>query len=430
MQKVKAKTLPGFIELSPSKQIVFNEMKDKIISVFKLNGLTPMDTPILEYSEVLLAKAGGETEKQIYKFKKGDTDMCMRFDLTVPFAKYVAIHQNELTFPFRRYQIGKSFRGEKAQKGRFREFYQCDMDIISDNELSLNADAECIDIFSQIFETLNQRVIIKINNRKIISGLIEHFKLKEKSNELMILLDKKDKMTEQKFLQNLNELTTKANEFLEILKVNNPEMLLNFNIKNKLFLQGVQEIISLFEILKIRNLKNEFVFDQSIIRGLAYYTGTVFEADLLELSENISVGGGGRYDNLTENFTDKKFYGVGSSVGLNRLFDLLDKNALLKFSKTTTSTLAIIPLKDTLNHCFELSKKLIQSGVANEVLYFKKPFKNKLNYANKKQIPFIVVVGEDEIESNLYSLKNMETGESIKTDLRGLIELLGGKVEQ
>lgn len=351
----------------------------------------------------------------------------------MPFAKYVAIHQNELVFPFRRYQIGKSFRGEKAQKGRFREFYQFDVDIISDNELSLNADAECIDIFNQIFEALNQRVIIKINNRKIISGLIEHFNLKEKSDELMILLDKKSKMTEQKFLQSLTELTTKANEILEILKIDNPETLLNSNIKNKLFLQGVQEIISLFEILKVRNLKNEFIFDQSIIRGLAYYTGTVFEADLLELSENISVGGGGRYDNLTENFTDKKFYGVGSSVGLSRLFDLLDKNGLLKFSKTTTSMLAIIPLNDindTLNHCFDLSKKLIKGGVSNEVLYFEKPFKNKLNYANKKQIPFIIVVGEDEIESNLYSLKNMEIGESIKTDLRGLIELLGGKVEQ
>lgn len=428
--KIKAKTLPGFVELSPAKQIVFNEMKDKITSVFRLNGLTPMDTPILEYSEVLLAKAGGETEKQIYRFKKGDTDMCMRFDLTVPFAKYVAIHQHELTFPFRRYQIGKSFRGERAQKGRFREFYQFDVDIISDEELSLNADAECIDIFSQTFERLNQSVIIKINNRKIISGLIEHFNLTKKSDELMILMDKKSKMTGQKFLQALNELTPKSNEMLEILNINDPQKLLNCNVKNKLFLQGVNEIISLFEILKIRDIKNQFVFDQSIIRGLAYYTGTVFEANLVELKENISVGGGGRYDNLTENFIDKNFYGVGSSVGLSRLFDLLDKNNLLKFSKTTTSSLAIIPLNNNaLNHCFNLSKTLIKSGVSNEVLYFEKPFKNKLNYANKKQIPFIVVVGEDEIQSNLYSLKNMETGESIKTDCRGMIELLGGKVE-
>ena len=429
MQKIKAKTLSGFMELTPEKQIVFNEMKDKIISVFKLNGLSPMDTPILEYSEVLLAKAGGETEKQIYRFKKGDTDMCMRFDLTVPFAKYVAIHQNELIFPFRRYQVGKSFRGERAQKGRFREFYQFDVDIISDENLSLNADAECIDIFSQIFEALDKRVIIKINNRKIINGLIEFYKLTDKSDEIMLLLDKKSKISEEKFLEELKKLTSKANEIQKILNLNEPQALLNYKIENKLFLQGVQEMQNILEILKIRDIKNQYVFDQSIIRGLAYYTGIVFEANLVDLDEKISVGGGGRYDNLAETFTDKNFCGVGSSVGLSRLFDLLDKNGLLQFSKTTTSSLAIIPLNNTIKECLALSKTLIKSGISNEVLYFDKPFKSKLNYANKKRIPFITVVGEDEIQSNLYSLKNMETGESIKTDSRGLIELLGGKVE-
>lgn len=429
MQKIKAKTLPGFMELTPAKQIVFDEMKDKIISVFKLNGLSPMDTPILEYSEVLLAKAGGETEKQIYRFKKGDTDMCMRFDLTVPFAKYVAINHNELVFPFRRYQVGKSFRGERAQKGRFREFYQFDMDIISDENLSLNADAECIDIFSQVFEALNQRIIIKINNRKIINGLIEFYNLSEKSDEIMLLLDKKSKISETKFLEELNNLTPKANEILKILNISEPEKLLELNIDNKLFVQGSNEMRELLEILQLRELKNQFVFDQSIIRGLAYYTGTVFEGSLIDLEEKISVGGGGRYDNLAENFTDKNFCGVGASVGLSRLFDLLDKNNLLQFSKTTSSLLAIIPLNIELEHCFKLSKMLIKSGVSNEVLYFDKPFKNKLNYANKKRIPFITVIGEDEINSNLYSLKNMETGEIIKTDCRGLIELLGGKVE-
>jgi histidyl-tRNA synthetase len=191
----------------------------------------------------------------------------------------------------------------------------------------------------------------------------------------------------------------------------------------------VQEMQELLEILKIRDIKNQYVFDQSIIRGLAYYTGTVFEANLVDLDEKISVGGGGRYDNLAETFTDKNFCGVGSSVGLSRLFDLLDKNGLLQFSKTTTSSLAIIPLNNTIKECLALSKTLIKSGISNEVLYFDKPFKSKLNYANKKRIPFITVVGEDEIQSNLYSLKNMETGESIKTDSRGLIELLGGKVE-
>ena len=538
MKKIKARTLAGFMELPPEKQIVFNRMKDKIAKVFELNGLSPMDTPILEYSDVLLAKAGGETEKQIYRFKKGDADICMRFDLTVPFAKYIAIFQNNLTFPFRRYQVGKSFRGERTQKGRFREFYQCDMDIIDecnysnliaisndmtqrnnnseknkqnsdtaqkdislndenvdknrnlnnknsenqnvdnnniplkndnynnnravpneDNKTILNcedssrseknnkgslltflhSDAECIDVLSQIYSALEQSVIIKVSNRKILSGVLDFYGLNEKKTEIFTLLDKKNKINETDFLSQLNTLTIYASEILKILNCGCVSDLCNIEIQNEIFKQGVLEIRQLFEILKMRKLQNEIIFDISIIRGLDYYTGTVFETFLQNLPEKISVGGGGRYDNLSDCFTHRKFSGVGMSVGLTRLFDLLDKNNLLSFTETTTTHVAIVPLtnsqknisienetlnKEIISHCIELSAFLIENKISTEVLYFDKPFKNKLNYANKKQIPYIIVVGENEFISQKYSLKNMTTGESVFCNKLELIETL------
>jgi len=424
MQKTKARTLAGFMELEPSKQIVFNNMKEKIKSVFELNGLSPMDTPILEYSEVLLAKAGGETEKQIYRFTKGENDICMRFDLTVPFAKYSAIFENQLIFPFKRYQIGKVYRGERTQKGRLREFYQCDMDIIDEGELSIYADAECLSVLSQIFESLDYYIKIRVSNRKLLSGALSFYNLQEKSAEILNILDKQDKIGPEKTLEELSKITTKSNEILHLTAIDSVEKLQKIDINNEVFNQGVEEINELFNILKILKPKNEVVLDLRIIRGLDYYTGTIFEANLLGLCEPISVGGGGRYDNLAENYTNKKLAGVGVSIGLSRLFDVLDKNNLLKFTNTSFSKVAIIPLGDTLNHCFELSRVLKNNNVSNEVLYFNKSFKNKLNYANRKKVPYIIVVGEKEIKAQIYGLKNMETGKVIEDKLENLIKIL------
>lgn len=498
--RVKAKTLSGFMELSPEKQIIFNDMKDKIISVFKLNGLSPMDTPILEYSDVLLAKAGGETEKQIYRFKKGDADICMRFDLTVPFAKYVSLFQNTITFPFRRFQIGKVFRGERAQKGRLREFYQCDMDIIdeSDNSKtenlflnSLHADAECIDVLSQVFNALNLSITIKISNRKILTGVLDHLGLTDKTIEIFTLLDKKNKIEREQFLSQLNNLTSFSEIILKVLDCKSIFDLSKLKIDNSTYKQGIEEIRTLFEILDMKNLKNQIVFDLSIIRGLDYYTGTVFETFLNQMPEKISVAGGGRYDNLADCFTNRKFSGVGLSVGLSRLFDLLDKSNMLIFSKTTYTQIAIIPLFNKINesettknhvskdniskeiskndipendilkynisennivkhdtlknndkkmfdnlkieniinheilkYCFELSRTLISEHVCSEILYSNKSFKSKLNYANKKQIPYIIVVGENEIKNKKYSFKNMKSGEEFLCDKNELLKHL------
>lgn len=429
MQKTKAKTLAGFLELEPNKQIVFDNMKEKIKSVFELNGLSPMDTPILEYSEVLLAKAGGETEKQIYRFTKGENDICMRFDLTVPFAKYSAIFENQLIFPFKRYQIGKVFRGERAQKGRLREFFQCDMDIIDEGELSIYADAECVSVLSQIFETLDYFIKIRISNRKLLGGMLDFFCLKEQTTEILNILDKQDKIGTEKTLEELLKITDKAKEILQLTAVNTVEKLEKVKINNTEFNQGVAEIKQLFEILKILKPKNEVVLDLKVIRGLDYYTGTIFEANLLGLSEPISVSAGGRYDNLAENYSNKKLAGVGVSIGLSRLFDILDKNNLLQYKTNTKSQVTIIPLGNTTNFCFDISKTLKENKINCDVLYFDKSFKSKLNYANRKKVPYIIVVGEEEIKNKTFGLKDMETGFVVEDKLENLIKVLRNKNE-
>ena len=422
MTKIKARTISGFMELTPEKQIVFNQMKDKIKNVFERNGLTPTETPILEYSEILLAKAGGETEKQIYRFQKGDSDLCMRFDLTVPFAKYAAINQNILNFPFRRYQIGKVFRGERAQRGRFREFYQCDMDIIDDGELSLWADAECISVLSQIYYELGQKVHIKISNRKILVGLIDALGESENQGQILNILDKASKIGEDKALEILSEITSNAKTILNILKITDIGKLEELPYQNETFLKGIEEIKELFKNLRAIRMDNRFDLDLSIIRGLDYYTGTIFEAFLV--SENLSVGGGGRYENLAGNYTDKKLSGVGVSVGLTRLFDILDRNGSIPFPKSTTAKVAIIPLGDTSNHCFLMAEKLRDRGINTQVLYFNKSFKSKMNYANKIGVPFIMVIGDDELRSGVYGLKNMITGEVFENDFDTILNKL------
>lgn len=422
MQRTKAKTLAGFMELTPERQIVFNTMKSKIRNVFERNGLTPTDTPVLEYSDVLLAKAGGETEKQIYRFTKGDTDLCLRFDLTVPFAKFTALNQNQLNFPFRRYQIGKVYRGERTQKGRFREFYQCDMDIIDEGELSLWADAECISVLSQIYYELGQKITIKISNRKIWIGILQELGDADKQSEILNILDKLGKIGDQKALEMLAEVSKNASKILEITKIQNLADLKNLGFQNATFADGISELEELFAHLRAVRMDNRFDLDLTIIRGLDYYTGSIFEAVLD--GENISVGGGGRYENLAQNYTDKKFSGVGVSIGLTRLFDILDKNGRLAFPKSTTSKVAIIPLGDTQNHCFLMAEKLRDRGVNVEVLYFNKSFKAKMNYANKIGVPYIMVIGDDELRTGLYGLKNMQTGEVVENDFDNILQKL------
>ena len=415
MQTVKPRTMSGFLELLPKEQKVFNSMKEKVESVLRLNGLACLDTPILELSEILLAKAGGETEKQIFRVIKGDTDMTMRFDLTVPLAKYVSLYKNELTFPFRRYQIGKVFRGERPQKGRLREFYQCDADIIGDGELPIEADAEVISILSNIYSALNVDAEILVSNRKVLLGLFEEEGLTDKQNEILALLDKCEKMGKDACFKEVKELAGEsAEKIFKIFEMKSLIELKNSGVQNETYKEGVSELEKVLSLLDAMNVKNAKL-NLSIIRGLDYYTGTVFEGRLKEFPA-ISIGGGGRYENLASYFSSSKMPGVGFGMGLTRLFVLLKELGKLEIGGESYSRLAIIPIGDTESFSFNMAAKLRAENVPCEVLY-SRSFKARMNAANKMGVPYIIVVGEDEVASGIFGVKNMQTGETVKVKL-------------
>ena len=422
MQTVKPRTMSGFLELLPKEQKVFNSMKEKVESVLRLNGLACLDTPILELSEILLAKAGGETEKQIFRVIKGDTDMTMRFDLTVPLAKYVSLYKNELTFPFRRYQIGKVFRGERPQKGRLREFYQCDADIIGDGELPIEADAEVISILSNIYSALNVDAEILVSNRKVLLGLFEEEGLTDKQNEILALLDKCEKMGKDACFKEVKELAGESVEkIFKIFEMKSLIELKNSGVQNETYKEGVSELEKVLSLLDVMNIKNAKL-NLSIIRGLDYYTGTVFEGRLKEFPA-ISIGGGGRYENLASYFSSSKMPGVGFGMGLTRLFVLLKELGKLEIGGENYSRLAIIPIGDTESFSFNMAAKLRAENVPCEVLY-SRSFKARMNAANKMGVPYIIVVGEDEVASGIFGVKNMQTGETVKVKLEEIKDVL------
>lgn len=415
---ITPRKLSGFMELTPNKQIIFDEMKDKIKNVYQKFAFMPLDTPVLELSEILLAKSGGEIDKELYHFTKGDTDVCMRYDLTVPLARFVAMNSENLTFPFKRYQIGKVFRGERAQKGRFREFIQCDADIIGIDNLPLLADGECLNIVDKVFKALGLKIVNHISNRNILFGYCHGLGLKDKTLDILIILDKLGKIGQENAVaelislgishenaEKLISITLKNGTFNEVL--NSIENLCD----DELYLKGINELKELNSYLEAYGLdKNSYLLDIGIIRGHNYYTGTVFEAVMPDHPEFGAVCSGGRYDNLAGYYTTKKMPGVGLSIGLTRLFDLLDKNNMLPTYSQTNINLQIIPLGDTLLHCIEL-QNFFQKEIVCDINYDNRSFKGKMKEANKREIPYILVVGENEVASKTYSLKNMRSGQ-------------------
>ena len=419
--KTEPRTLPGFMELLPSEQILFNQMKKTIEESYQKFGFLPIDTPIIELSEVLLAKAGGETEKQIYRFNKGETDLSLRFDLTVPLAKFVAKNYNDLSFPFRRYQIGKVYRGEKAQKGRYREFYQCDIDIIGDGELSIINDAELPVVISTTFKNLGfSNFTIKINNRKILNGLYEGLGQKENSVDIMRIIDKIDKIGEEKVRKEIselgvsNEIVDKLVSFIKINGTTDEKLakLDEMNIENETYQKGVNELKDVIKYIRMFGLPEEnFTVDFTISRGLDYYTGTVYETFLNEYRELGSVCSGGRYENLAENYTDKKLPGVGISIGLTRLFYKLNELGLIKATKKSVADVLIVPMMDDMKEAIALGTNLRNAGINTEIYLNDKKIKAKMKYADRLKIPYVIVVGENEVQANKLKVKNMETGE-------------------
>lgn len=433
-EKVMPRTLPGFMQLLPNEQILFNEMKEKIQKTYEKFGFLPLDTPIIESSEVLLAKAGGETEKQIYRFSKGDSDLSLRFDLTVPLAKYVTENYANLSFPFRRYQIGKVYRGEKAQRGRFREFYQCDIDVIGENELSLINDAEIPSVIYATFKELGfDDFTISINNRKILNGLFESLELKEKSVDILRIIDKIDKIGKENVIKEIKDLEVteeKINTIMNFIAITGDveytiSELRKLNIKNDLFELGVNE---LEEVAKNINLfgvpKENYKIDLTIARGLDYYTGTVYETFLNEYRSLGSVCSGGRYDNLAEYYTDKKLPGVGISIGLTRLFFQLNYKKIIEAGNKSISEVLIISMVDDFTKSIEIATKLRNAGINTQIYTNNAKIKNQFKYASRLNIPYVIVIGEDEIKENKISLKNMENGEQVSISIEEAIKVL------
>ncbi|MBR2894412.1 MAG: histidine--tRNA ligase [Oscillospiraceae bacterium] len=425
--KITPRTLSGFMELLPAQQILFEKIRAILEETYSLYGFLPLDTPLIEASEVLLAKGGGETEKQIYRFSKGDADLSLRFDLTVPLAKYVALHYVDLSFPFRRYQIGKVYRGERAQRGRFREFYQADIDIIGDGKLDITNEAEIPAIIYRTFSRLGlKRFQIRVNNRKILNGFYAMLGLTEKSGDIMRTVDKLDKIGNEKVRDLLvgEEIgidAASADEILKFISIRgtNSEVLTaleSYRGKNELFDQGVTELETVAKYLDAFGVPAEnFAVDLTIARGLDYYTGTVYETTLIDHPEIGSVCSGGRYDNLAEYYTDRQLPGVGISIGLTRLFYVLNEQGMLNTALNISPTdVLILPMTDDLSHAIALSTRLRSENIRVQLYTEQKKFKQKMNYADKISVPYVIFIGEDEVKEGVVACKDMVTGEQTK----------------
>ena len=426
MSIIKPRTLSGFMELLPGKQIQFERMVSILRDTYSSYGFAPLDTPVIEDAQILLAKGGGETEKQIYRFQKGDSDIALRFDLTVPLAKYVALHVGELAFPFRRFQISKVYRGERAQRGRFREFYQADIDIIGDGKLDILNEAEIPAIIYKVFRGFGlNRFQIRVNNRKILTGFYAMQDLAEKSGDIMRTVDKLDKIGADKvrtLLVDTCGLTgEQADEILKFIAIRgtNAEVLAaleGYAGRNETFDMGLAELKAVCENLAAFGVPEaNFAVDLTIARGLDYYTGTVYETTLLDHPEIGSVCSGGRYDNLAGYYIDKALPGVGISIGLTRLFYVLDEQGLLNPAlPTAPADVLVLPMTQEPGLAISLAEELRASGLRVQLYGEQKKFKQKMAYADKLGVPFAVLLGEDEIAENMCSVKNMVTGQQVK----------------
>lgn len=422
------------MELLPAQQILFDKFLEIIRETYEEFGFAPLDTPLIEISEVLLAKIGEDTKKEIYRFTKGDDDLSLRFDLTVPLARFVAMNAQNLTFPFRRYQIGKVFRGERPQKGRFREFYQCDIDILGNGELSLINDAEIPAVIYRLFSKLNiGEFVIRISNRKILTGLMESLGAGEKAESVLRIIDKLEKIgqeTVRKELMDMGLSAVNADQVIEFVKITGSnkeilEKLRGMKIVNEIFESGVSELETVVKLAgEFGVTENNMQIDLSIARGLSYYTGTVYETKLLNDKVSGSVCSGGRYDDLAESYTNQSYPGVGISIGLTRLFSQLLSADIIQAEAATTAKVLVVTLDEDLNYAIEVATKLREAGVMTELYTEPDKFKKKLNYANKIGVPFVAIIGGDEIQARKVSLKNMKTGEQQTVHIEEAIKSL------
>lgn len=410
------------MELLPREQEIFNDIVSKISKVYEMNGCLAIDTPIIEKADVLLAKSGGETEKQVYSFQKGKNNLALRFDLTVPFARYVAQYYNDLVFPFKRYQIGKVYRGERNQKGRYREFYQCDIDVIGKEKLSINNDAWVINLADKAFKEIGlSNYRFQISNRKVLKGILTELEIDNQA-DVMILIDKIDKIGEEVFISELKNLIgiDKSEYLNKILKLDGSndeklEELSKLDIKNEYYNEGVEELKKVKSLLEILGVdKENFEINLKIIRGLDYYTGTVFETILLGDERYGSICSGGRYDNLAENYTANILPGVGISIGLTRLFFVLKEIGFIdKYKIENKLEYLIVPIGDTMEYCGKVLQYLQSKGYGVSIYFEDDSLKKKMNYANKIGVENVILIGEEEIANNKVKVRNMKSGDDI-----------------
>ena len=443
MAKQKPRTLSGFMELLPAPQQQMERIMEILRNTYSLYGFTPLDTPIIESAEVLLAKGGGETEKQIYRFQKGDSDLALRFDLTVPLAKYVALHYGELQFPFRRYQIGKVYRGERAQRGRFREFYQADIDIIGDGKLDIINEAEIPSIIYRTFSQLGlKRFQIRVNNRKILNGFYSMVGLADKSQDVMRTVDKLDKIGAEKvktlLMEDIGVAEDVANQVLDFIAIggSNQEVLAaleGYQGKDELFDTGLEELSTVVRYLSAFGVPEEnFAVDLTIARGLDYYTGTVYETTMLDHPEIGSVCSGGRYDNLAEYYTDKQLPGVGISIGLTRLFYVLGEQGMLNPDlPTAAADVLVIPMgEEQQGYAIATATALRKAGIRTQLYAEKKKFKARITYAAKMGIPYAMFLGETEEQDKVVALKDLNKGEQVTVSFEEAMKLIQDGIAQ
>ena len=439
MENINTKTLSGFMELLPEEQIEFDRLKSIIESTYHQFGFTSLDTPLVERSEVLLAKGSQETDQQVYYvtnglFSKEKYTQALRFDLTVPLARYVAEHFNDLSFPFRRCHINRVYRGERAQKGRFREFYQCDIDVIGRNELSIYYDAEIPSIIYQLFKKLNLgKFTIRINNRKILNGLFADLGISASSEEVLRIIDKAEKISHEELLSSLREIKLTEAQIRSLLSFMNIKgeteskikQLHELGITNQLFTDGVNELKIVNDIMLQMGVDPDyFRIDLSVARGLDYYTGTVYET-VLEDSRIGSVCSGGRYDNLAGHYTSEKLPGVGISIGLTRLFWQLRENNMLQCQRRTIADVIVVPENSgNIRGALKTAAKIRASGLNVDVLLEDVAMKKKLQYITKKESRFTVIVKNGESGDEILSLQYIDGG-TLKKEPLPIEQLIG-----
>lgn len=425
MKKINTAPISGMQELLPREQAIFDQIKSQIMQVYHLHGFNHIETPMIDRTEILLAKAGGDTEKQIYKVVKtaetsGDADQALRFDHTVPLARYVVEHQNDLAFPFRVSQFGRNFRGERAQKSRFREFYQMDADIIGRNTLPIGYDAEVVaTAFNALSQFVKTPILVRLSNRKILAGLLEALSLTGKSSEIYGIIDHAEKVpaevTEAKLREQVAD-ESKVQTLLQFVQIRGPrtevaEKLAALSIENETFATGVNELLLVLDLLEAQGIGQSVVADMLIIRGLDYYTGTVFETLLPEYKNLGSICSGGRYDNLASNYTEEKFPGVGISIGLTRLFYCLSANNLLEAYQSAPVEYCVVPISDAeIAYAYQVVAQLINQGASVDLCLLDKKLGDKIKYASKVA-ENVIIIGENEAESRTYQVKNLTTGE-------------------